>query len=42
MAGIFRVGGWTGTETRLIRTVLNTGVFRPVLAISADPGAFRW
>ena len=38
---IFRAGAWTGTETGLIRTVLNTGVFRLVSAISADSGAFR-
>ena len=37
-AGIFRVSAWTGTETGLIRTVLNTGVFR---LVSADSGAFR-
>ena len=40
-AEIFLAGAWTGIETRLIRTVLNTGVFWLVSAISADSSAFR-
>ena len=39
-AGIFCAGGWTSIETRMIRTVLNTRVFRPISAISTDFGAF--
>ena len=39
MAGIFRTGAYTGTETMVFRTDFNIGHTRPVSAIPGDiPG----
>ena len=40
MAGIFRADTWTGTETDLIRTALDTRVYWDVLVDFGDFGRY--